>query len=243
MTLRASVQKSWVLRALWGATLVGLCLADPPPCSSSSVEVEIVNSADAEILAVETNCSGGFFDVKWVGSIALDSPIVVGNGTKLLITGVGEDAAIDGGGIFRLIEASGDSTVELIDVELRNGYARFGGGAGITSDGEGFVLKGLRSNFTGNRALGNGYGGAVRAWGAGSELTLEACNFVNNTAGFGSGLVTAPGSRVVAEDCVFESNVADDETYSDYSSGGGAIFMRAHGAWAGAGAGAGVGLG
>lgn len=78
--------------------------AVPPACSPATAEVTVGNAAQLSELVQQTNCSEGEFRVSWRGSVTFEEPIVVGNSTVLIITGVGSGAALDGGGVTRLVE-------------------------------------------------------------------------------------------------------------------------------------------
>lgn len=89
--------------------------AVPPACSPEAADVTVGSAAQLSELVQQTNCSGGSFRVSWRGAVTFEEAIVVGNGTTVIITGVGSGAVLDGGGITRL-------------VEVRPGERRAGGG-------------------------------------------------------------------------------------------------------------------
>lgn len=77
--------------------------AVPPSCSPASQEMAVSNAVGLAALVRAANCSEGEFLVSWEGAVVFEEPIVVGNSTRLAITGVGAGAALDGGGVTRLL--------------------------------------------------------------------------------------------------------------------------------------------
>lgn len=80
--------------------------AVPPACDPSEADVVVRNSDELSDLVARTSCSDGIFRVTWRGAVTLVEPIVVGNSTSLSIMGVGSEAAMDGGGVTRIIEVT-----------------------------------------------------------------------------------------------------------------------------------------
>ncbi|CAM9504807.1 unnamed protein product, partial [Ascophyllum nodosum] len=78
------------------------CLAKTPvtlPCLPEKRKWKVENSSQAHALAEALNCSGGAFEVEWVGYIGVTEPFIVLDGTVLELTGIGSTRAfIDGGG-------------------------------------------------------------------------------------------------------------------------------------------------
>lgn len=95
--------------ALLSAATVDLASAQtaaavPPACSPASADISVSTAAHLAALVQATNCSQGKFAVSWEGALVFSEPIVVGNSTTVSVTGVGEGAALDGGGVSRLFQ-------------------------------------------------------------------------------------------------------------------------------------------
>ncbi|CAM9803925.1 unnamed protein product, partial [Ascophyllum nodosum] len=133
----------------------------------------------------------GVFDVKWNGTIVMDTEIVVTSGTVLNITGsVGSRPVLDGGGntrLFRVVNAY----LQLNDVEVRNGSAMFGGAiAAINST---VILN--RTSFIDNTATTKS-GGAMFVYGGWNVSFSGKTVFSNNTSGYDGGALNMVNSSV-----------------------------------------------
>ena len=151
----------------------------------------VENATQVQALAEAINCSGGTFEVEWIGTIVIDTEIAVTSGTVLNITGsMGSSAILDGGGntrLFRVVNAY----LQLNGVEVRNGSATFGGAiAAIAS-----TIIFNQTSFIGNTAT-NKSGGAVFVYG-GSDVSFSGeTDFLNNTSGYDGGALYVVNSSV-----------------------------------------------
>lgn len=147
------------------------------------------DAAGARDLAEAVNCSGGTFNVEWRGSVVVDATIAVGHGSALNITGVGENATVDGGGETQLFVVSG-AYLSLNGLQLSNGfYPGLGpivsGGAAIYANGSTLVLQ--NTAFLNNIGKYSAYGGAIRA----DDCTVSfsgKTTMVGNYAIYGAGV-------------------------------------------------------
>ena len=146
------------------------------PCPSQKKQHWIVEtSLQAMDLVEALNCSGGIFEVLWIGSITVYQTLLVAGGTVLNVTGVGSNAAIDGRGTAGLFTVSNASLI-ISSLALLNGSSTSGGA--ISASGSNVSLS--RTKFIGNVATL--HGGAVFIAG-GSTLTCEEeTAFYNNSA-------------------------------------------------------------
>lgn len=176
------------------------------------------------------NCSSGIFNVKWRGSIIVNTEIVVSHGTVLSVTGVEPGAMIDGGGkmrLFRLVNAS----LHLNGMEIRNGSTTFGGAIRAISstlilndtffvdnmatkkNGGAMFLFGSNVSFSGHTAFYSNsayYGGAHFAV-SNSNVSWEGVsNFTGNTAALSGGALGVVGGSTTswATETIFEENAA-----------------------------------
>lgn len=180
----------------------------------SSLVVE--DTAGAFRLAQAVNCSGGSFDVAWIGNVMVDETIHVLEGTTLNITGSADGTSIaDGGGQTPLFKVDkGGGVLHLSDLTLANGSAEFGGAllaieATITLNG---------CTFLANDASESG--GAVLLFA--SELDAKDVSFARNSAQYIGGAVYADGSRITLDGLLsFFENKVDGDSDLDSSIGGG----------------------
>lgn len=88
--------------------------------------VESVDDA-AQLRLDLLRCSGNSFEVEWRGSIRLDQPMKLMNGTSLRITGIGKNSsAIDGNRAVQLFVVTG-SGLHLESLALTGGEGVNGG--------------------------------------------------------------------------------------------------------------------
>ena len=172
------------------------------PCNSSQVVVppRVDDTEDAYQLAEALNCTGGSFDVEWVGSVKLETAIRVLDGTTLSVTGASDGSSrIDGANETSLFEVMGGN-LHLSKLTMVNGTAEFGGSINARDS----VVTTSSCSFVGNVAL---YGGAVYLF----DSAFEALNatFVGNIAEFDGGAIVSIASNVtVGQSGRFEGNEA-----------------------------------
>ena len=178
------------------------------PACPAGVEYKclVENATQTQDLAAALSCSSGIFKVEWKGSIVVDTEIVVTKGTFLNITG--SPGYVDGGGrtrLFRVVNAS----LELHDLEVRNGGAAFGGAIKATSSN----LTLSKTRLTGNNAT-DGNGGAIFVDG-GSNVSFDGeSTFLNNSSN------NYGGALYVVNSSVSWKGVSSFSENSALSSGG-----------------------
>ena len=164
----------------------------PFPCPAG-VERRLVVETTAQVQALTeaVNCSGGTFNVEWRGSIVVGTEIVVVDGTVLNITGgEGSNAILDGRGMTRLLRVV-NASLQLNDVEVRNGSATFGGA--IIAMKSNLALNGVK--FTGNTANDKN-GGAMFVYGASNVSFCGETDFSHNKGNKSGGAVYVESSSV-----------------------------------------------
>lgn len=193
------------------------CRPAPPAallCSAEAQQVWVVEtSAQARALAAAVNCSGGSFEVEWRGSVVMDEPIYVTNGTALAVTGVGSDAVMDGGGLIRIFTIV-DASLSLSRVSISSGSSVAGGA--IAASRSTLVLN--QTDFVGNSATGNG--GALFVSESSEVHCVGSGIFADNRAAMGGGAMYVTGSSVVSCAGSWVRNAA--------GSFGGAVSLRGH---------------
>ena len=218
MAIRASLH--YVLSALvLASALAGARSQLTPTCGATSTTAgdtifRVANTTDAEALGAAVSCAdGGTVQAVWAGMVTLDSPISVGSGTFLSITGGDSLAEVQGGSRTRLFAVSPSGSLALKQLKLSGGSAPSGGAIHATSAAvtlDGCVLDG-------NDATA-GDGGAV--WAKGGELTVVGGEFSDNSATGNGGAVLAVDAKVVIQDgTVFEENRATLEGGALYCGG------------------------
>ncbi|CAM9623221.1 unnamed protein product [Scytosiphon promiscuus] len=103
------------------------------PCTTSTFPPQFVvnDTAGAVRLATATNCSGGTFDVSWVGSVTVEDTIRVAGGSNLSVMGTPDGSSIvNGMGQVSLFEVIGGD-LRLSSLSLNNGNGAGSGGGAI----------------------------------------------------------------------------------------------------------------
>lgn len=178
-----------------------------PRCSAAAQREWVVdNVAQARALADAVNCSGGYFEVEWKGTVVVEKTIYLFGRTILNITGNGSAHIMKGTpnvGLFTVVNAS----LHVSDVNISDSASVSGGAIALA--GSNLTL--IRSTFSGNRASGNG--GALFL-SAGSRVSCYGGSvFSGNSADGGGGVMHVSGGSVVSfhGNTTFESNSAGDD--------------------------------
>lgn len=177
-------------------------------CTKDHVEMIINSTASAEALAEATLCSGGYFEVKWMGHIGVNTTIHVINGTRLHINGI-SDAVADGRGIGRIFFVYNGS-LHLANIRIANGFGSEGGAIILDANSE---LSADNVTFSSNSAQNRG--GAVFV--ASSIVDLVSTTFDGNTAS-NSGAIFVHNS-----DIIVSGNI--DFVVNNASENGGALYI------------------
>lgn len=196
------------------------CQYDGGDCCTSTAQFErefvVEDSADAADLARSIICSDGEFSVDWRGEVTVADIIWVSNGTSLKVTGpvLSGTAIADGKGATQLFSVIGGS-LDMSHLQLRNGFARRGGGVFV---GEGGVATFTHTSFTDNTASERG--GALFVDGAGSVSWTGDTSFIGNMAKNGGAIHVSGESSVSWGDgqTRFYNNKAAITTASSASS-------------------------
>lgn len=106
------------------------CLDAPDflPCPPGLVSMVVRDSATASDLARAANCSGGAFDVEWIGDIEFPETIYVAADTVVNITGSGAGSIADGAADKRFMVVF-DAEVHLEGLHVKNCATSSSGGA------------------------------------------------------------------------------------------------------------------
>lgn len=80
------------------SAVASVALAASHACSPDPQAWVVNNSATASALASTANCSGGIFDVEWIGHFEFPETIYLTDGTVMNIAGAGAGAVADGAG-------------------------------------------------------------------------------------------------------------------------------------------------
>ncbi len=131
-----------------------------PSCPLGITNLTISNTAQAVDLADALLCSGGRFEVDWVGELLLPRTIAVSDGSSLKISGSSSGGSVvDGGAQKQLFSVSGASFLDLQGLSLVNGNSSSGGGAtGLSGSSS---LRVVNCSFEGNSVGGGGDGGMI----------------------------------------------------------------------------------
>ena len=182
----------------------------------------VETSAQARALAAAVNCSGGSFEVEWRGSVIVDTPIYVVDGTVLTVSGSGPGPVlIDGNGSTQLFTVV-NATLHVSGVDIVGGAGISGGAIGAAGSSLTFV----QTSFSGNFAAGNG---GVVFLSDGSVASLFGATFEMNSAhGKGGAIFVSEGSSVsFSEDTLFAGN------FAEFSDGGALYVSDSKASWSG----------
>ena len=181
--------------------------SQPPPttvpCSREGQRTWVVeDSTQAEALAAATNCSGGYFEVEWRGSVVVNRTIYIADGTMMNVTGADPSAVMNGNGSSQLFYVT-NASLYLDSVGIIFGSSRNGGA--IAAVGSSLIL--TQTSFSGNHADFNG--GAVYV-SDGSNVSCVDVNFVDNSAcGHGGAMYVSDRSAIsYSGECTCHHNVA-----------------------------------
>lgn len=197
-----------------------LSLAQVTCGTSSTTPIRVQNVTDARALNTVVNCTdGGTVEVTWAGPVTLDSPISVGSGTSLFITGEDELAEVQGGSQTRMFDVLPAGNLTLTQLKLSGGNAASGGAIYSSMA----TVKLERCVFEGNDAT-EGDGGGI--WAGGGDLTITGGEFSDNSASGNGGAVFATDTGVVVQSgTIFDGNAAAE---------GGGLYYRGSGEYAAA---------
>ncbi len=174
---------------------------------------EAINNADAKSDTTGGDCAAGTGNDTIVFSVSGTIPL--GSGlpaikNNLTIDGSGQTVTVDGGGLSGVFVVNSTATVELANLTIAHGNARYGGGV-ENSDG---TLTVTNVTFNANSAL---WGGAIfnNIFGT---LTVTGSTFSGNQAQSSAGAIYNAGSSgtQTITNSTFTANSAQDD--------GGAIF-------------------
>ena len=159
-----------------------------PPAGSLRAAVAAANNGDT----IEFNTSIG----NWTSNtITLAGPISLGSNfsTNVTIDGTNQSITVSGGGSFQIFQLVNASSWTINNLTLFNGYVLNGNGGAV------FIHKGSSAtfnsdNFAYNMAATNNANGNGGAIGNSGYLTVDECNFGDNTAEqFGGAIESASG--------------------------------------------------
>ena len=192
-----------------GCTTASLTKPEVFTCPRDIQSEWVVNdTASAASLANATSCSGGNFDVKWMGHVNITKTIYVLDGASLRITGASK-AVADGGGKVQVLLVS-NGHLYLNNLEIVNGSSSDGGAIFVDSGSDLFV-EGV--SFTYNTA--QNMGGAIYI--ESSIVTLVSTAFDGNSAVYGGAMLVLNSTVTGSGNISFKNNNA--------TNNGGAIFI------------------
>ncbi len=181
------------------------------------------STAQARALTAAVDCSGGSFEVEWRGSVVVDMPIYVVDGTVLSVTGGGSSPARISGNystqLFRVVNA----TLHATNIDIHGGSGIYGGA--IAAAGSRLTFD--NANFTDNTA--RGHGGAVFLSNS-SSMSCVGVAFEDNSAKGKGGAVFMEDRSSVS--CDGDGGVtAFRRNFAEYGDGGALYAMDSQAFW------------
>eukprot|EP00903_Cladosiphon_okamuranus_P018661 g17175.t2 len=181
--------------------------------------------AQAQAFATAVYCSGGSFEVVWRGSVTVNEPIFVADGTVVAVTGADPGAVIDGNAATQLFTVI-NAVLSLSNVNVSNGVGMVGGAIAAS----GSTLRFNGTNFVGNRATQQGGGLYVAN---ASNVSCFEVSFSDNTAEVNGGAMFVTGSLAFSGNSSLDGNRAGDDSDSGPASGGGIYLHDSTATWSG----------
>lgn len=190
--------------------LLGSRMSTAVPCTSSQLAAPTVvqDSEGVHGLVAAVNCSGGSFDVEWVGSVIVEDTIRLFGGTTLNITGAVDRTSVANGANMTSLFEVASGTLRLYHLSLVGGKGERGG-AIYATDALLTTASCIISSNTGIQGGG--------AYLDNTALELINSSFTHNVAsGIGGAMYVRASNVTVGERVLFESNKA---------SSGGALYV------------------
>jgi predicted outer membrane repeat protein len=160
------------MRCLIAALLFSvLSLAAAIPCKPGINFYGVVDTKSAAALAAAVACEDGVAVANWTGNVLLKEPIIVGNGTRLIVLGISaaDDATVDGDNSTQLFVVQGGAHLMLQTLTLQHG----------SFDGPAVVLQEQASLNASNVQFLQNSGGVVNAAAKGT-VDMNNCEFTGN---------------------------------------------------------------
>ena len=193
--------KAQLLFEATGCTASSLTKPEASPCPPEFQPKWVVNDTEgATLLAEATFCSGGKFDVEWMGHVNVTRTIYVLDGASLNITGA-SGAVMDGGGNVQvLLVSSGQLYLQNLEITNGNGSE---GGAIFAGPGSEIFVDG--ASFSSN--IAQNMGGAVYI--ESSNVTLVSSAFDGNSAIYGGAMYVLNSTMTRSVNVSFHGNNAE----------------------------------
>ena len=198
-----------------GCTAPSLTKPEVSPCPPEVQAKWVVSDNEgATLLAEATFCSGGNFDVEWMGHVNVTRTIHVLDGAFLNITGA-SGAVMDGGGKVQVLLVS-NGQLYLQNLEIINGHGSEGG-AIFAGPGSELFVDG--ASFSSN--IAQNMGGAVYI--ELSNVTLVSNVFDGNSAVYGGAMYVVHSTVTRSVNVSFRGNNAEN--------GGAIVIANSHVIW------------
>ena len=186
------------------AALSSAFLASSRPCSPDlQVSWVVDNSARASELARAANCSGGAFDVEWIGHVELPETIYIVDGTVMNITGAGSGDVANGANSTQFLNVV-NAALRVSGLRIQNCSTLDSGGAIYA---EASTMHFNETTWSHNTA---GYdGGAIAVYNSSDVSWSGETSFSRNSAGVDGGALYAHKSDVTwTGGTIFSGNFA-----------------------------------
>jgi len=160
------------------------------------------------------------FEIPGIDSIQLDSQLVVDRSVTILGP-TDSEISLLGGDTSRIMQINSHLDVSISDLTFKNGNEVGKPGGAILTENTGSNLENgsltiSNTNFMNNNAID---GGGLYI--SNTQLTLESCNILNNTAQFGGGGIYAWNSNVD----IFSTLILNNSTTSTIDTYAGGIYL------------------
>lgn len=205
------------------------CLDAPDflPCQTGLVSLVVRDSATASDLARAANCSGGAFNVEWIGHIEFPETIFVANDTFMNITGTGAGSTADGAADKRFLVVF-DAEVHVEGLQVENCATSSSGGA--------IYAERSKLSFTGTAWSNNTAGidgGAVYVYDSSGVSWSGETTWSDNNAGDDGGAVYVLNTANVSwsGESAWSGNTARDNGGAVFVYQSSGVSWSGHAAW------------
>lgn len=232
---QAHMKPTMSLAVAGGALLLASQRSGAVPCTPSIASFVVDDTAGALQVAAALNCSGGTFNVSWVGSVTVEETIRVSEGSALSVVGTPDGSSVANGtdqvSLFEVIggtlslsslslvngngAGAGGGAISVVDSTLEINFCSFSDNAGDVGGGiflENSVLAATDSIFAGNFAPNGAlnFSDVTSSSSATSSSSSSITSHVTNFAGTAGGAIYALDSALTVENCTFSDNASHD---------------------------------
>lgn len=183
---KAAIATNRHLYGGYGTQPSGLPLVLRAPCSPALQSFCVATGEGASELVEAINCTGGTFDVEWIGEASVVEPIFVAGSAVLRISGDGRGTSVVSGlNEVRLFEVI-SSMLHIQNLRLETGVSSFWGGA-------------MRADSSTINVSDSSFDGSTAGYAGGAIFLTNSSNISGRNVAFSRNVALNHGGAVVTE--------------------------------------------